>query len=225
MLDNLIQKVLTWNNAYTADPLHITIDPEDIYLWETESSGITAWKKNKAFFFSNNGLIYKLSNREPLSDWNFHCKLYDRVTRYNDCSIEIPVSYKIINLMGHQWLYTVVKRPFNTFGITFFEDSLNNIINTEYFLSLIDDHTTLLSHLKYVSKTYDFGLPKVIPKRVTYNQSLCWCDFKECRLNIDQYITKLISEIYCTLLASESTLECTLQKKLIIDTARKKWIK
>jgi hypothetical protein len=203
--------------------IYINIGPEDQYMWKRTENGVFMWKQYKAFFFHNNGMVYKLTNWEKVNDWANHANLYKISSNNQKFCIEKPIEFQTFEHNKELWLYYVVQRPWGRNGCTFMEDILREHTDTEYFLKLVDDHSSLLKYLKILNSMTKCNLPAITPKRIIYNDMICWTDFKDWSLTPSQYIANTTASIYHSMLAIESMTRKKLNKKAVIERITDTW--
>lgn len=221
MIDILETKIINWKQQ-DADTFHnfaIRDTHFGKYTWETTDDGFYLLRDVAAIFFKNDGMIYKLTSQSEPSDWELHCKLYDRVKNYNDCKIEIPIWCKKININGDDYLYTEVQRPTNTYDFDIWSDAIISKINDEYILELVEHTAIILSHMKEVSPI----LPRVLPKRLYNGNEHYWVDFKKWEIPVDESIHIQIGNLYKGMLRVESSCGIILDKQRIIRKAEQEW--
>jgi hypothetical protein len=118
----------------------------------------------------------------------------------------------------------IVQRPNSEIGYDDFNHVLEKNIDTTYFLERVDQYTILFEHLKYLNKTYNCKLPKIIPKRTNDSVGIFWNDFKECKVDIEFFRSISLTKLYRLLLSYETMYDIHVDKKRILTTANNQWV-
>jgi hypothetical protein len=221
MLDILTLKITSWNQK-SADVFHQHAERDSYfgaYTWETTTDGVFLVRDVCSIFFKNDGKIFKLTSQYQPNDWDLHCRLYERVIKYSDCNIEIPISSKFIDINGITFLYTEVQRPTTSYDSEIWQDAMLSNITDGYMLEWINHVSIILSHMKNVSDL----LPRVLPKRLYNGTEHSWIDFKKWEIPVNQSINKNIGNLYRLMLRFESSYGILLNKQKIIMEAEKLW--
>ncbi len=221
MLDILTLKITSWNQK-SADIFHQMAERDShfgTYTWEITNDGLFLVRDVCCIFFNNDGRIFKLTSQFQTNDWDLHCRLYERVIKYSDCNIEIPITSKIIDINGIKYLYTEVQRPTALYEPGIWQDAMLSNITDGYMLEWIDHASIILSHMKNVSDL----LPRVFPKRLYNGAEHSWIDFKKWEISVNDSIHKNIVNLYKLMLRVESSYGIILNKQKIIMAAEKSW--
>ena len=194
------------------------------YSLEQTLDGLFMIRKGRfVIFFGNDGKVCKISTRFYNHDWDMHCRIYDRILKYNDCRIEIPLNQQTILDNTNKLSYTEVQRPGLEFGSVFTDDIANNKLDNNYFLDYIDQAAIVIDHLKNISVNYNTGVPieLLVPyKRNQDKFGFFWTDFKEWSASIKEFKRRKIFTLYYILTSLNNTF---LDKKNIMDYATLKW--
>lgn len=227
MIDDLLNKILSWTPQH-ADTFYNNL-PRDTefgkFLWETTETGTFLYSDSAATFFHNNGTIFKLTCRyfNLKDDWDLHCKLYSQVLLNKNCQIEIPLHGEMITFKNQQWMYTVVQRPENQYGVSLFDDMLIGNIDTNYLSVWIDDASIMFNELILLHHQTGCNLPRVFPKRIKTSNGIAWVDFKRWDYSYEEFITMHTAIFYRTLLKFESQNKIYLDKARLLNKVRTKW--
>jgi hypothetical protein len=221
IINQLIDKITTWSQ-HDADKFHQYASRDThfgAYMWETTANGSFFWRDIAATFFGNNGIVYKLTSQWMDNDWILHCKLFERISRFTDCNIEIPLSSKTIKINDITFLYTEVQRPTTEYDSEIWHDAMLSKINNTYMLEWIEHKTILLHHLNKVSPL----LPRVFPKRISNGVEHAWIDFKKWEIPSNEYVNKNLGNLYRLMLRLESSYGILLDKHQLLKIAEKEW--
>lgn len=176
MKKELIQKIQNWTQE-KADKFHdykfLDIGEDNRYIWEKTCSGVFLWKDINAFFFSNDGKVYKLSSWSDVVSWKYFLSVYEN--KPNFIRMEIPICFeRISNLeMG----YSVVQRPGFQLGKPFFELHFENRVDTDLMIDFIENFRELHNYLKNLCTKYNIKFP-IPPKILVDSEGMFWSDFK-----------------------------------------------
>lgn len=224
MLDDLILKLSSWNK-HDSDSFHNNSTRDDVegrYLWENTDSGVFLWRDVNAFFFRNDGKVYKLSKWWDDNAWIAHNRLYEQC--YNtDCRIEIPLYNKKVDIDGVSGMYYELQRPGNELGTDIAHHTLNNKIDTNYMLQLIDDTAILLNNLKVINLKYDCKLPDRPPKRLLDTTDYFWSDFKMWDKSFDEYVNESIIRLNKSISNLENNFSINFDRKIIETAINNQW--
>jgi len=194
------------------------------YILENTPDGLFMIRKDRfVIFFGNDGKICKISKRFYDHDWDMHCRIYDRILKYNDCRIEIPISNQTVLNNNIKLSYTEVLRPGLEFGNVFVDDIANNKLDNKYFLDYIDQAAIVINHLENLSSDYNTGVPieLLVPyKRNKDKFGFFWTDFKEWSASIKEFKRRKIFTLYYILVSLDYDF---LDKKRIMYYANLKW--
>lgn len=221
MIDILESKIKCWNQE-NADLFHQMANRDSHfgkYIWESTPDGFFLLRDVCSIFFKNDGKIYKLTSQYEPNDWELHCKLYERISNYADCKIEIPLYHKKININEKPYLYSVVQRYTTEYNFEITTDAMMSNITDDYMLEWIDHTAIILSHMKAISPL----LPRVYPKRLYNGTDHFWIDFKKWEIPIEESIYKNIGNLYRTMLRFKSSYGIDLDKQKILSKAGKEW--
>lgn len=169
------------------------------YKWLKAPDGIFIWRDIKAFFFKDDGTVYKLALHENADDWCFHTHLYNQVKNDPRCMIERPIYTRTLTMNSLLYSYSIVTRPNNELGSDIFQCWINNKLTTAYMLKMVSDTTVLLDHCKSMMTYYTGQFPSFAPKYGTNSQSVFWFDFKYCTQDLDSFIKIQLRALYINL--------------------------
>lgn len=221
MLENLLNKFQTYTQE-KCDKFHhyVTRDPiEGQTIWEIENNGYYIIRYNRCYFISNKGTAYILGPTTSHSDWNTHVKLYDLVSKTNECRIDIPVSYTVVN---DKLCYKIYQRPNYEFGRDYHMDVFDGLVDDNYFLEYIDNVQSLIINMLNVSNTLpSIGITPM--KRFKDSIGYFWTDFKRWTLPKNQFVDSAIDSINTCINYLEINNLGKFNKTYLIDTAKKKW--
>lgn len=226
MIQELIKKILSWDretaDKFNKNQFNSLYDERD-YLYEITDHGIYLWRDITALFFNNDGRVFKLTTQWYDGDIEFHHRLYERTIIDANFRVEIPLHNELVDINGISFMYTIVKRPNNELGYDDFEHVLKTVVDTDYFIERVHQYSVLLTHIKYIHKKYTCQLPKIIPKRTNDSIGIFWNDFKECKVDLNFFISVSFTKLYRMMLSYESMYAITMNKTRILDIAEKLW--
>lgn len=222
MKDQLIKKHSEWTRE-KADKFHnfsfIDTGDEGETIWEQTDKGIFVWRHKTAHFFHVDGTIHKISRVWNEHDWEMHCKLYTRTSKFGNCRIEIPLYNEIINDSHGYLSYTIVKRPGNELGKDIFTDMITNKVDDKYFISMVCEISHLISHLTEIASVF----PNIMPKLIKDSHGFVFTDIKEWTLGPRIFISNCHTRLYRTLIIFERMYGIKLNNTLILSKAEQQW--
>jgi hypothetical protein len=229
MLEELTKRLVNWTDEKTIEFYKFeSLTNEDAkdtkgrYMWETTNTGVFLWRNLNAFFFQNDGKVYKLSKKCPPFNWDLHKELYDISLTDTAFRMEIPVYGKVVMIDNRISLYTEVQRPNYEIGSSMLQDVMSGLGTTEYFIEYVFQVGILLQNLKKLDKKYNCGFPDHIPKYTIDSIGGFWYDFKDWRSHPDSiefYKRKFLQRIYMF----EDDYNILIDKKKIFELVHKEW--
>lgn len=198
----------------------------DEYLCEKVEGGNTLSCTQNIIYFQDDGCVYKLCSKGTKEDFINHCRLYDTV-KGSECLIEVPLDFKVVDINGQSYNYTVVQRPTNSLGKNFQDLIEEEKITTQFMIDYIQKAKLLMSGLYQVHKTYGVDILNPRPLMFKYRyeaDSYFWTDFKYWNVPWDKFLQNSILDIYVSTLHFNDTFDLKLDVKEIVDTAEKEWV-
>ena len=198
MLEILKQRLLDWSQQ-KADTFHNNLvrdEREGKYIWEHTDTGIYLTRNGSSHFLGFDGVIYKLTDKFRIHDYEMHCRLLDKCVKHN-IRVDIPIIHEFIEIpynstvVGTTLLYTVVKRPNNELGEDYLIDVLENRVNTDYLLEYIEQTHDIINVIKPLMSYSDNLAPAcrfTVFHRNRDSLGYFWYDIKKWFMPYNQFI-------------------------------------
>lgn len=197
MKNILINKLKEWSFNEVQNRHNIN-DPIANYIWDTTTCGVFLYRRpgpgfdrgiTGAHFFSNDGTIYKITNRFTNIDFECHSRLFELSQQTNKIRIDIPISHDYFEFESIPMYYSVVQRPNKEYGDRVFANLLDGSITNDDLHKHIESVATVLSHLKSLNCPMpNIGLDIIM--RMTDSVGEFWTDFKIWDTEYNKFVDK-----------------------------------